>query len=404
MKILMLLSNFFPPDIRVEKEARMLLKAGHEVLLLSAGKNGTPDEEMVEGIKVIRKMLPQSLPRRTWNYFYLPAFFTHPLWKSALEDAVKEYKVEVIHVHDLPLLSTGLSVTHKFNLPLIADLHENYPEAVRQMRIGEKSPRRILGLTFPLWRWKQMERFCVQQADRVITVVDEAKEHYVSDCGIPPEKVTVVMNTEDLDYFYSLPIKEDIVTKYQPYFTISYIGGFGWHRGIQTAISAMPKILSQITNARLILVGSGGGIEVKLRERAKKERVEQAVEFVGWQPFNLVPSYIAASKVCLIPHIACEHTNSTIPHKIFQSMAMGRPVVVSSAKPLERIVNETKAGLVYPSGNADALAEAVVEIHRDNQLAAKLGEAGKVATKEKYNWEREGEKLIKLYENLKGGL
>ncbi len=396
MRILMLLQNFFPPDIRVEKEARSLLKAGHQVFLLSAGKSNMPNEEIVEGIKVIRRKLPQSFSRRAWNYFCLKAPFTHPFWRSALEDAVKQYKIEAIHVHDLPLVNTGLKIAHKFNLPLIADLHENFPEAIKAYPSSWKGK-----FLKPIMvkRWKRMEKSCVQQADKVITVVDEAKQHYVTDCGIPPEKVTVVMNTEDLDYFYSLPIREDIIQQYQPYFTISYIGGFGRHRGIQTAISAMPKILSEIPDARLLLVGSGGN-ESELRELAKTEKVEQVVEFTGWQPFDLIPSYIAASKVCLIPHIASGHTNSTIPHKIFQAMAMGKPVVVSSAKPLERIVKETGAGLVYPSGDAEALAEAVITIYRDNTLVAKLGEVGKKTAREKYNWELEAKKLVSLYQDL----
>ena len=296
-------------------------------------------------------------------------------------------------------MRTGLSVARRLNLPLIPDLHENYPEALRQFHIGARPARRILNLVSPLWRWKRLEKACVRQADRVITVVEEAKQHYVSDCGIPPEKVTVVMNTEDLDYFCSLPVDEDTVEKWQPHFTITYIGGFGRHRGIQTAIAAMPSIVRQISDARLLLVGSGAN-ETELRELARQAGVKEVVEFVGWQPSNLVPTYVAASNVCLIPHIASGHTNSTIPHKIFQAMAMAKPVVVSSARPLERIVRETGAGLVYASGDAAALAEAVVRIFRDKELATRLGEAGKKATSEKYNWETEAEKLVSLYRDV----
>ena len=125
-----------------------------------------------------------------------------------------------------------------------------------------------------------------------------------------------------------------------------------------------------------------------------------AVDFTGWQPFSLVPSYIAASKVCLIPHIASGHTNTTIPHKLFQCMAMAKPVVVSSAKPLERIVRETEAGLIYSSGDVDALAQAVVRIHQNSESASRFGEVGRKAVKEKYNWQIEGEKLLALYQGI----
>lgn len=397
MRILMFLGHFFPPDIRVEKEARSLLKAGHQILILSAGKNDMPNEETVGGIKVIRKKLPQDFPRRAWNFFFFQVSFVHPFWKKALEDVVKQYRVDAIHVHDLPLVSTGLNIARKFNLPLIADLHENYPEAIKVL--GRSRKAKILNVISPTWRWKRLESFCVNQADAVITVVDEARQHYIKDCKLPPEKIKVVMNMEDLDYFYSIPIDKQIIEKYEPYFVISYVGGFGPHRGIHTAISAMPGILHQVPTARLLLVGSGPN-EAALKELAGRESVEQAVEFTGRQPFELVPSYISASDVCLVPHIASGHTNTTIPHKIFQCMAMGKPVVVSTAKPLERIVKETGAGLVYSSGDAEALAEAVIRIYRDNELATKLGEAGKKAVRQRYNWKAEGEALTNLYQDL----
>ncbi len=396
MKILMLLPSFFPPDIRVEKEARTLLKAGHEVFLLCRSKEGMPREELVQGIKVVRAVLPKYSSQWIRNFLWFRIFTIYPFWRESLAYIVEQEAIESLHVHDLPLVKTGLDVACRFNIPLVADLHENYPEAIgvwgRNFFI-----RLVTGASVE--RWKRIERAYVQQADRVITVVDEAKEHYVNDCETPSEKVTILMNTEDLDYFYSIPIGEEIVKKYQPYFTISYIGGFGPHRGIQTAISAMPLILQGIPNARLLLVGAGGN-ETELKELAKSKGIDEAVEFTGWQPFSLVPSYISSSKVCLIPHIASGHTNTTIPHKIFQCMAMGKPVIVSSAAPLERIVRETGAGLAYPSGDVQLLAQAVIKIYGDNGLATALGEAGKRAVKERYNWQREGEKLIALYQDL----
>ena len=398
MKILMvLLDRFFPPDIRVEKEARTLLKANHEVFLLSLDKEGVPSEELVEGIRVIRRSPPQGLPlpKRAWGYFWFQISSVDSFWVQTLTEIVRQYQIEALHIHDLPMVKMGLQVARKFDIPLTADLHENMPEAIRGRRRSGWQGR----LGNPVWRWKRLERLCVQRADRVITVVDETREHYINDCRIPPEKVITVMNAEDLDYFYSIPISEGIVNKYSHYFIISYVGGLGWHRGIQTAISAMPLILQAIPNAKLLIVGSGGN-EAELRELVTKEEAEQAVEFTGWQDFNLVPSFIAVSKVCLIPYLITGNTDNALPHKLFQYMAMGKPVVVSSAKTLERIVNETGAGLVYPSGDAQALAEAIIKIYQHGGLATRLGEAGKRAVEERYNWGVGGKKLVRLYQDL----
>jgi glycosyltransferase involved in cell wall biosynthesis len=408
MKILMLLEEVFPPDVRVEKEARTLLKAGHELCLLSQGANDKPREEIIEGMKVIRTKLPpprgffsngsQMILRRAWDEFRFVCNFIDPFWQKALAEAVEQEKPQALHIHDLTMIKTGLSVAQAFNIPLVADLHENFIEGLRAWRTGWKG--KVANLISPLWRWKQMEKSCLSRVDKIITVVDEGKEHYMKDCNILPKRITVVMNVED-DYFYSVPIDEEIVKRYAFYFTILYVGGFGGHRGIHTAILAMPDILRKIPSARLLLVGSGSN-EDRLKRLARDLGVAEEVEFCGWQPFALIRSYIAASHVCLVPHIASGHTNTTIPHKLFQYMVMAKPVIVSSAKPLTRIVKETGAGLIYPSGDAGALAETVIRVFRDKDLAARLGNAGRTAVEERYNWKIEEEKLIKLYQNLVG--
>jgi glycosyltransferase involved in cell wall biosynthesis len=399
MRILMVLNGVFPEDIRVRKEARTLVKAGHNLSLLSCGIKDKPNEEVIAGIKVIRVELPPrgNILKRAWREFRFTRSFHQSFWYKALVSTVEKEKPQVLHIHDLVLVKTGMSVAQRFNIPLVADLHENYPEAIRSWRIGYKGM--IRGFISPIWRWKQMETSCLHDVDRVITVVDEAKEHYIKDCSIAPDKITVIMNVEDLDYSYSCPIEKDIIEKYKPYFTLLYVGGIAHHRGIQTSIQAMPKILGEITNAYLLIIGPGE-YEVELRKLAARLGVDNAVEFGGWQPVDRMATYINISNICLVPHLRSGHTDTTIPHKLFLYMAMAKPVVVSSARPLARIVEETAAGLVYCSGDVNGFAEAIIKIHRDAKYARDLGLAGQKAVKEKYNWENEGQKLIKLYQQL----
>lgn len=398
----MVLDGYFPPDIRVEKEARALLRAGHEIFLLSLGKRGVPAVEDVNGIKVIRIFPPEGFLNRVWEFLWFNVFFDNHLWKKALANTVRQYKIDVIHVHDLPLVKTATNVAKKLNVPIIADLHENYPEAIKAWRKGETIWKNmIFNLVSPVWRWKRLERNVLQHVDRVITVTDEAKEHYVNDCGITPKKITVIMNSEDLDEFDNLEINESLIAKYENNFVISYIGGFGPHRGIDTAIKAMPKILLEIPDAKLLLVGGKSTeYEEKLRGLCKILKVENNVEFIGWVDFRLVPSYIAASDVCLVPHHASGHTNTTIPHKLFQYMAMRKPVIVTDCKPLKRIVEETNCGLVVPSGNHDKMAKAVIKLYKDRDYARKLGENGRRAVEERYNWRNEAKKLCQLYKEI----
>ncbi|RLI93481.1 MAG: glycosyltransferase WbuB [Candidatus Altiarchaeales archaeon] len=399
----MLLVSFFPYDDRVEKEARTLLQAGHNVFLLSLGKRGAPVREEIKGIKVIRVLPSKAFLNRLWNYFCFQLFFIHPFWAKALADTVKQYGIEALHVHDLLMVKTGLYVANKYNIPLIADLHENYPEGMKAW--GEKKTwrRKILDMPAPLWRWKRLERLCVKRANKIITVVEEAKNHYVRDCRIPPEKITVMMNTMDLETFDDAEIKS-VCNNYKDNFIISYIGCFGPHRGIDTSIKAMPKILEKIPNAKLLLVGGGlKGYEEEIKKLCKDLKVENNVIFTGWVNFNSIPSYISVSDVGLVPHHKSGHTDTTIPNKLFQYMTMRKPVVVTDAKPLRRIVEETKCGIVVPSGDYNKMANAVVKLYEDKDYAKKLGENGRRAVERKYNWEKEAEKLCELYEKLREG-
>jgi len=362
-----------------------------------------PSRENINGINVIRISPPKSFINKSWRFFLFNLFFENIFWEKNLECIAKQYKIDIIHVHDLLLVKTAVIISKKLNIPIIADLHENFPEGIRvwrKIKIPLKS--RLFNLILPIWRWKIYEKSILNHVDGVITVVDESKEHYIKDCKIPSEKITVVMNVEDLEEFCNLKIDENLDTKYKNNFIISYIGGFGPHRGTDIAIRSMPKVLEEISNAKLLLVGRGPKeYKERLNKLRKELKIRNNVEFTGWVDFNLVPSYIALSDVCLVPHHASGHTNTTIPHKLFQYMVMKKPVIVTDCKPLKRIVEECNCGLVVPSGDYNKMAKAIIKLYKNNELAKKLGENGSKAVEKRYNWQNEAIKLCKLYEGFK---
>lgn len=95
------------------------------------------------------------------------------------------------------------------------------------------------------------------------------------------------------------------------------------------------------------------------------------------------------SDVCLVPHNKNSHTDTTIPHKLFQYMLEGKPVVVSSCKPLKRVVEETDSGLVSEAGKKKDLADKIIDLYNNENLRRELGENGKKAAQGRYNWQKE---------------
>lgn len=140
----MVLGGGFPGDVRVTKEARALLSKDHRITLLCLGKKGMPEKENVMGISVIRMFPPRSSIRRTARAIFSSTFFDDLKWRKVLEKIIKEKEIEIIHCHDLPTVNLARKVARKFSIPVIADLHENYPEGISVWRKGKISKKALV--------------------------------------------------------------------------------------------------------------------------------------------------------------------------------------------------------------------------------------------------------------------
>lgn len=384
---MLLMGGTYPPDIRVAKEAKVLLGGGHEVFLLASDKDGRPVAEDVDGVHVRR-----YAARAGWMVSKISAAMTYadwrsPLWERAIEDYVAANDIEALHVHDLPAVASALVVGKRHGIPVTFDMHENYPAA-----IGFWPRGRAARLFQTPARYRSYEKRAVTGADRVVAVVDESRDRIVA-LGVDPAKVTVFTNVDD-------EVDAPTWTPRDGEFVVAYAGGFGPHRGIDTLVRAMPAIRERVPGAKLVLMGAGKG-ESELRELVVALGIRDAVEFTGWIGLEEMRSRLAVANVGTVPHQANEHTDSTVPHKLFQYMAMGLPVVVTDCAPLARIIDQTGAGRVALAGDPASLAEAIVAL-ADPDAAEKASRAGVESVRDRYNLEREGEHLTDLYAGLGG--
>lgn len=394
LRIGMLLDRTFPPDPRVANEARSLIAAGHEVhiLCLRHGPRQAAIEEW-QGVRLHRLDMPRWFYRK---FSAVSLEFPAYGWvlRGPLRRLVKEQRIEVVHTHDLPMVAIGGAVARSHGIPLVADLHENWPAALAVYGYARRFPGRFL---ISPARWSRHERAVLRQADQIIVVIEEAKERLVG-LGIDPARIAVVRNTVEVDGFRAFGIDPRIADRFQGRYVLSYLGGFERHRGLEMVIEALPQLARLVPESLLLLVGSGS-TEGSLRAMAQRLGVADRVVFEGWQPFERFPSYIEASHVCLIPHVRNEHTDTTIPHKLFHYMLLGRPVLTSDCRPLRRIVEETGCGLVVPSGDTGAFAGAAAGLS-DPRVREPMAEAGRRAVLDRYNWDRDAATLLEAYRDL----
>ena len=179
MKIGMILEDYYPDDIRVTKEVEALVLAGFEVFLLCMKKEDEKKEEFVNGLHIIRVNLPIKQTLKGLFFRAINAFsFNHPLWTKEIESFIIKYKIDILHIHDLPLFGSANKVVKKLNKKIVIDLHENYPDGLQVWGIWKKDfkNRYIYPILSNYKRWLSFEKLACEQSDRVIVVVSQMQE------------------------------------------------------------------------------------------------------------------------------------------------------------------------------------------------------------------------------------
>ena len=395
-RILMVLDHPFPPDVRVENEARTLIEAGFEVALLSIAPDVRPERDVHHGIHLFRDRLPKELRNKLRGLAGTLPLYTWYLARR-IRRVHSRWPFDALHLHDLYLFGGGLRAGRRLGVPVVGDLHENWVEALRHYAWSSRAPGKYV-VSIP--RWERLEKRWVNAVDRLVVVIEEAAARNRA-LGVPEKKITVVPNTIQLAEFDRYEEDAALIERVRSPLTITYTGGFDVHRGLTSVLEAMPRVLNVCPEARLVLVGDGR-IRADLEAEAGRLGIADSVRFEGWQPQEKLKSYIAASDLCLVPHLKTVHTDATIPHKLFHYMYLARPVIASNCRPLERIVEETEAGVVYEAGNAEALAEAVLHLSAQPDVRRAMGERGRRAVLERYNWDATARGLVELYRGLGG--
>ena len=378
----------FPPDIRLEKEIKSLSEAGYKVLVIcnQYKKELNPSFKYCE-IKRVSAVFKSVSLNRIINF---PIFF-NPRYLLKIYKAILEIKPDFIHAHDLPMVPVALLFKKLFRLPVIFDMHENYPEALKAF--GKTG---LVNFIFKNYKAaKLLEKFCVKMSDAIITVVEENSERLIRQ-GVASEKIYLVSNTVDLDTFATEPIDENILEKYRNKIVLIYAGYVTPERGLDVVVRGMSFLKEKLTSAKLLIIGNGISV-LTLKKLVNELLLNDLVEFIEWPGHDKLSSYFKVAKIFISPQPQCEFWDTTIPHKLFEYMSKSKPVLAADSKAIKRVIEETGCGVTYKSNNPEDFSNKVLEILSSN---IPFGENGLKAVKQTYNWEKDSQALIKLYQDF----
>ncbi len=392
----MILDQQFPLDERVEKEALTLIENGFDVSLLCFNFGGKKRDEQYKKIQISRVYMPRFVFKKlsalilTWPFYRW-------FWKYHIKKFVQREKPDALHIHDLPLCGIGIKLKNVFNLPVVADMHENYPEMVTEMAYANTIPGKVL---INKKKWFEKEKEWLNQVDRIIVVVREMQDRLEATLSAK-KSYSIVPNTLNITTF-SASQKEssEKMSGLNGRFVITYFGGLDSVRGIETLIEAANLLRNKIKTLKVLIVGSGSLLDT-YRKKSNEQGLMDIIQFEGWQDPAYLGTYMKYTTCCIIPHLKSPQTDNSSPNKLFIYMMFKKAIIASNCMSVEKIITDANCGLIFESGNAKALSEKILQLYHDPALLDALGENGYNALLEKYEWEKTSLPLVELYKNLK---
>jgi glycosyltransferase involved in cell wall biosynthesis len=355
-------------DTRIfHKECKTLAENGYEVVLI------VPHEfdEMLNGVQI--RAIPKSVDR--WKR--MAATVGHVYRIALAEDA------DIYHLHDPELIPVGIWLKLKGRL-VVYDAHEDLPRQILIKRWIPLRLRKLIGTLCEL-----IELVSVKLFDGIVAATPRIAKRF------PASKTISVQN---------FPMVNELLVETAKLYCnrrplVAFVGYISEIRGPREMVQAM-SLLPVGLDARLVLAGT-------FRPRELKSDVErlpgwERVDFLGWQDRREVASLLHEVRAGLVVLHPAPNYLDAYPVKLFEYMCVGLPIIASDFPLWREIIYNTQCGLVVDPLNPREIAEAIQWILEHPEEAKRMGERGRKAVLEHYNWDREAEKLLKIYDGLLG--
>ena len=231
------------------------------------------------------------------------------------------------------------------------------------------------------------------RAADLVACASEEVAHAVTELGVEPSRTLVTPSTADTEMFHprvdGSSVREALGL--EGCLVVGWTGSFRSFHGVEVLVDATEQAATRVPNLRVMLVGDGperSRLERDVRERGMRE----IFRFVDTVPQHQLPMYLATTDVAVVTSQRDQEFHYS-PLKMWEYLAMGVAVVVPATGLPGRILCDGVDALMYPPGDADMLAFALVRLAEDGALRATLGSAGR-ALAEQHSWARQFERVL----------
>ncbi|MFZ5981225.1 MAG: glycosyltransferase family 4 protein [Candidatus Zixiibacteriota bacterium] len=350
-------------EVHLEELLRRLVAYGHRVTLFCSGYQGCREEELVEGVRIIRR-------GNRYNFNLIAPFHLRKIVRQNQFDILVEDINKIPFYTPLFLnLKTLVVIPHLFATTVFQEI--NF----------------VLGTYIYLAELPMMYVY----RGRKFNVISESTADDIAARGIPREDISVIHCGIDRNLYAHDPS----VKKYdRP--TVLYLGRIKKYKSIQHLISAFGKVREVLPDARLMVVGSGDYLP-QLKELVRSLGLEQAVEFPGFVSTGNKVERMRRAHVSVLPSLKEGWGLTNI-----EANSVGTAVVAANVPGLRDSVRDEQTGFLYEYGNIDQLTEKLLLLLRDSDTRDKI-EKQAMEWAETFNWDRAAKKFEQELFKVLGG-
>jgi colanic acid biosynthesis glycosyl transferase WcaI len=386
-------SQYYPPEtgapaVRVSGLAKLWAAAGHDVTVLTGFPHhptGVVPEayrgwpwlriERDDGVRVVRVPVyatpNRGVVRRSLGYVSFAA-------SAGLLAPLLGGRPDVVIATSPQFLTglVGLEIAALRRVPFVFEVRDLWPQSV--VEVG------AMAADHPAVRAMELlERELYARADRIV-VVSEPFVGALAARGVDPARVSVVTNGVDLERFRPMPAENDVRAELglSGKFVAMYVGTHGMAHGLSTLLEAA-ALLRGDDRFRFVLVGEGAD-KAALVEQARRRALSNVL-FVGQQPHQRIPAFMAAADALLVPLKGLPLFTTVLPSKIFECLAAARPVVLGVEGEARRLVEASGGGLCVPPESAEAIAGVLRELAADPERARRMGLQGRAYVEQHFS-------------------
>lgn len=375
-------SHYFSPEIgapsaRIYDLSCQWLKTNNTVRVVTCVPNH-PTGKVADGYRrgwYQQETLSGVDVHRNWSYitpnsgFFKKTLGHLSLLPSSLVNLRRLGKVDVIiGTSPTPFAAlAGLLAAKQRKVPFVLEIRDLWPAIFAEMGIIKN--KHIIRLL----EWGEL--WLYRQSTQIVTVTEAFRQDLIRR-NIPAQKITTIRNSADTEFWQPQPkpLALEKELNLEEKFVVLYIGAHGSSHALESILDAAQKVADNKT-IRFLFVGEGSR-KTALQSYAKEKQLTN-VTFLDATDKQGVKAYYSLADVCLVPLRDIPLFNGFIPSKMFEIMAMEKPIVASLNGEAAEILKEAQSAEIVAPEDSTAIAKAILAIQADPVHAKKLGKRGR---------------------------